>query len=108
MGEVISLLGRKAEERLARMHQIKRAGKATAKMLMDTLRVNDPEYCMYLSKTEFIPMSFTDIGMNSSDELVKEFALLDAAVAAFNSADIERHLARLLGEEHLNIKLVRQ
>ncbi len=106
MSKVVSLLGHKAEERLARMHQIKRTGSATAKMFMDALRSNDPEYCMCLGEVKLIPMSFTDIGMSSSDELVNEFALLDAAVAAFDTNDIERHLARLLGEEQLNIKLV--
>jgi hypothetical protein len=106
MENVISLQGRKAEERLAKMHQIKRSAGESAKMFMDAMRANDPDYCMSFGNAKLIPMSFGDIGMSSEEELIQAFASLDAAIAAFNLDDIEHHLARLLGEQQLHIKLV--
>lgn len=105
MENVISLQGRKAEERLAWMHRAKNAGAESAKMLNDAIESGDEYHLMVFPGIELIPVSFGDIGMNSIEELVQAFADLDEALARRDNKAIEVHLARLLGEKQLNLKL---
>ena len=106
MENVISLQGHKAEERLAWLHRAKNAGVESAKMLSDAIESNDEHHMMVFPGVELIPMSFSDIGMNSIEELVQAFADLDDALARRDNKAIEVHLAKLLGKKQLNLKLV--
>ena len=106
MDNVISLEGRKAEERLAWMHRAKNAGVESAKMLNAAIESDDEYHMMVFPGVELIPISFGDIGMNNIEELVQAFVDLDEALARRDNKAIEIHLAKLLGERQLNLKLV--
>lgn len=94
-----------AEERLAVMHKIKREGMSAAAMLNEAIESTDDYHMMVSADIELIPMSFGDIGMSSIEELVLTFADLDDALARRDNKAIEVHLAKLLGEKQLNLKL---
>lgn len=106
MENVISLEGREAEERLSWMHRAKNAGIESAKILNEAIE-NDNEYhMMTFSDVELTPMSFSDIGMNSIEELVQAFTDLDDAMARHDNKALEVHLAKLLGKKQLDLKFV--
>lgn len=95
-----------AEERLAWLHRVKKAGAASAKMFSDAIESGDDYHRMVFEGAELIPMSFSDIGMSSIEELVQAFTDLDSALVRCANKEIEVHLARLLNEKQLHIKLV--
>lgn len=99
--------GSVAEARLAILHQIKRAGENDGKMLQKAFASDDDYFRMEVPGAKLIPVSFHDIGMKSHEELVTTFGELDIAITTGKDVSvIERCLAKLLGEEGLNIKIV--
>ena len=96
-----------AEARLAVLHQIKRAGENTGKMLQKAFASDDDYFRIEVPGAKLIPVSFRDIGMESHEELVTTFAELDKAITTGKDGSvIERCFAKLFGETCLKIKIV--
>lgn len=87
--------GSAAELRLAILHQAGKAGAKAGKVFRVAMASADPNYMMIYGVTPLAPVSFSDIGMASIEELEDTFKELDFAISTNDSAEIKKHLARL-------------